>query len=47
MNLRGGRKARCVVRVVARTSQGRTIRERRTYRTCVPKSRSKKRQRRS
>ena len=46
VNLRGRRKARYVVRVVARTSQGRTIRERRAYRTCVPKSRSKKRQRR-
>ena len=43
VNLRGRRKARYVVRVVARTDQGRTIRERRAYRTCVPKSRSKKR----
>ena len=43
VDLRGRRKARYVIRVVARTDQGRTIRERRAYRTCVPKSRSKKR----
>jgi beta-glucosidase len=35
VDLRGTRAGRATVRVVARTSQGRTVRDRRTYRTCV------------
>jgi hypothetical protein len=34
IDLRGARAGRTVVRVVARTTQGRTLREARTYRTC-------------
>jgi hypothetical protein len=35
VNFRGQRKSRAIVRVEARTRDGRIVRERRAYRTCV------------
>ena len=43
ISLRGLPKGVVRVRVTIRTAKGRTLRGARTYRTCVPKSKSKKR----
>ena len=40
VDLRGTPKGRAVVRIVARTKAGRTIRAKRRYRTCTPRRRS-------
>ena len=43
VDLRGRRKQRVTVRIVARTRSGKTLRDKRVYRTCTPKKKKRKR----
>jgi hypothetical protein len=46
VDLRGRRKQRVKVRIVARTRGGKVLRDKRVYRTCTPKKRKRAKQRR-